>query len=99
MEMTISLILGGLALLVLFLEFFLPGGIMAALGAFLAMGSVAYAMIVDMRIGLIMLLAESVVAFVVIKLALATLKKKKFDLENDQTGFVCAEFDRNLIGR
>ncbi len=97
--MILSFVLGAVALLVLFLEFFLPGGIMAALGVLLAMGSVAYAMIVDLRLGMAVLVIETLVSFIVIKLALITLKKKKFDLENDQTGFVSGDFDKTMIGK
>ncbi len=99
MEMTISILLGSIALLVLFLEFFLPGGIMAALGALLAMGSVVYAMAADMRLGMVVLIIETFVAFIVIRVALTTLKKRKFDLDNDQTGFISGDFDKSLIGK
>lgn len=83
MELTISLILGFFALFVIFLEFFLPGGIMAAMGCALAMGSVVFAMAYDMKFGLIALVLEGFVCTIMIWFALKILKKSHIVLDND----------------
>lgn len=99
MELMISFILGACAIFVIFLEFFLPGGIMAAFGCVLAMGSVIFAMSVDMKTGLIALGIETVTLALIIYLALKSLKKSRMALEDDQAGFTSCDFDKSLIGK
>ena len=99
MEMFKPIILGISAFIVVFLEFFLPGGIMAALGCVLAMGSVVFAMAIDLKIGIYFLCVEAVVMGVVIHFALRSVKKSRISLNDDQSGYTSCDLDISLIGK
>ncbi len=101
MMLQISLILIGL--LFIFIEFFLPGGIMAILGA-LALGVGALLLLLST---FSLLFKSSTLIFTVLliiivcKLALSIIKnrqRKNYLLETDQAEFVASTLDMALVG-
>ena len=72
---------------------------MAALGCVLAMGSVVFAMAIDLKIGIYFLCVEAVVMGVVIHFALRSVKKSRISLNDDQSGYTSCDLDISLIGK
>jgi membrane-bound ClpP family serine protease len=101
----IPFILLGVGLLLIFLEFFLPGGIMGMLGALVVVGSIiVFAMQQDSLL-LVLLYAAGSIALVVLlfRFALWRLRygsgAKSFYSEDSQHGYTASTFDRSVIGK
>ena len=92
-------------LFLIFLEFFLPGAIMAIGGAILLIASLFVFHMAEPKISLFLLYLFSLTGAVyfVIKFALwrvkATRKKGTIFLEGDQEGFQASIFPKELIGK
>lgn len=94
-----------LGLMMLFLEFFLPGGILAVAGV-IAMGAAVIYIFLDgapVYEVLFFLFLAIVGAIGVVKLALKLIKGSKkessFYLDSDQEGYKASGFDANWIGK
>ena len=101
----IPFILLGAGLLLIFLEFYLPGGIMGTLGGVVVLASiVSFAITYDSPV-LILLYSIGTVAllFLLFKYALWRIKSAKPEnsvySEGSQEGYVASEYDRLLVGK
>ena len=98
-------ILSAVGLLLIFLEFYLPGAIMAAMGAILLVAAVViFAM--ENSAGLyflLFLIANCIAVYLVIKFAIWKIKHSstKFGIYSDssQVGYVASTYDVNAIGK
>jgi membrane-bound ClpP family serine protease len=93
-----------IGLVLIFLEFFLPGMIFAICGTILLLSSVGLFFIQNAAIwGLFYLFSLLVLLVGTCKIALLWIKKSKdkdqFYLENNQEGYVAAQFDKTAIGK
>ncbi|MDF2549306.1 MAG: putative rane-bound serine protease [Chlamydiales bacterium] len=101
MDPFILLAIGELFILI---EFYLPGGVMGALGAILIVASVIlYSLLADhvLSILLFMLLAglsTSLLIYMVLKRMRESSSTNTFYLDQDQAGFKASEYDAALIG-
>jgi len=101
MMLQISLILIGL--LFIFLEFFLPGAIMAILGV-LALGSGAFLLVISNSSPMFkvsVIISSLLMLIIVCKVALWTIRnsqRKNYLLDDDQAEFVAAVLDMSLVG-
>lgn len=97
--MVVLLALAGLILI--FLEFFLPGGIMAVGGGILLASSLLVLAIKQPGFSVLAAYAGVLVValFVVIRLALFRVKKSGVCLEGDQEGFQACVYPREMIGK
>lgn len=91
-------------LLLIFLEFFLPGGIMGTIGALVVIASIViFAM--QYHSALVLLYAVICVGFVVVLFRFALWKIKRGEAgrtiysDDDQEGFIASHFDKSAIGR
>jgi membrane-bound serine protease (ClpP class) len=96
------LAVGGLFLI--FLEFFLPGMIFAAFGAFALLTSLVLVFLrYSVLFGLFYFSTILLLLLLVCKIALHWIKKTKdkdqFYLSNSQEGYVAAQFDANAVGK
>jgi len=102
--MIAAIIIALFGLILIYIEFFIPGGIMGLIGGLLLVGSVVVILISDLgSLPLIFFIAVVFAALIsVIKLALwqvrKTGKKGTVFLESDQEGFTASFYDKNLIG-
>ena len=103
--MTIILLLLLFGLVMVFLEFYLPGGVMAIVGSILLLLSIAF-FIMKTDSSWLAVLAIFVVAALVggtIALALKLISRGKanegFYLPTDQAGYRASEFPEELIGK
>jgi len=101
----IVFVLAAAGLLMIYLEFFIPGGILAILGGGLLVGSlVLFGM---QKVGVGWLVIYFLILFILVlstcKLALWQIrksrKKKSFYLADDQAGFQASEFKKEFIGK
>ncbi len=97
--MMLSLVLGVLGLLVIFLEFWLPTAIMAIFGLSLIVGSICYAFMMSWKWGVVLTQFEIISLIVVIRFALKVLKKRKVCLSSDQENFKGCSFQENCLGK
>jgi membrane-bound serine protease (ClpP class) len=103
--MTFALVLAVVGLLLIYLEFFVPGGVLALIGGGLLIGSLVFFALQHPGILLFVgyAAALTVAAIYVCKLALWRVKmsgsKKTFYLDKDQEGYQAAQFDKTLIGK
>ena len=102
--MPIILLLCFAGLVLVFLEFFLPGAILAVLGIISLLASAALFFIdYPLLWGLLYLLGVLGAVFGVCKLALWKLKGRKgtgeFYHGEDQAGYLASSFDQQLIGK
>lgn len=92
-------------LLLIFLEFFLPGGIMGTLGAIVVIASIAmFAMQYDSLILVVLYAFFSIVLVVVLfRFALWRITHgepgKTIYSDDDQEGFIASHFDKSAIGK
>jgi membrane-bound ClpP family serine protease len=96
------LALGGLILV--FLEFFLPGMILAVLGSILLLASIAICLIdTSLMWGILYILGLGFLVIGTCQCALWYLERSKskdhFYLEKDQEGYVASQFEKNIIGK
>ncbi|MBM3193039.1 MAG: hypothetical protein FJZ59_02255 [Chlamydiae bacterium] len=97
--MAISLLIGFLALLAIFLEFWLPTAFMAILGLALMTGSIGYAFMQSWKWGVVLAQFEIISMILVIRFALGIFKKKKICLAADQENFKGCSFQENCLGK
>lgn len=99
-----SIILLLVGLLLIFLEFFLPGGVMGAAGGLIVIGSVILFASTGHGAVEVLLFAAAAVAgvAVVIKFALQRVKKADPELglysHGDQEGYQASGYDKDMIG-
>lgn len=92
-------------LLLIFIEFYLPGGIVGACGAILALsGMVLYGMRSDSLLFTLLFVAVSLfLVGVLIRFALWRIPRaspeRSIYLTGDQTGFVASTFEKSAIGK
>ncbi len=88
-------------LVLIFLEFFLPGGIMAVGGGILLASSILVLAIKQPGISMLASYAGILVLalFIVIRLALSRVKKAGVCLEGDQEGFLACVYPKEMIGK
>lgn len=101
--MVFSIALTVLGLVLLFLEFFLPGSLMAVVGGLLIVGGITLFTFLPVSITtkLIFFFASVISTSIICKLALYLIRKRKKDgfyLPTDQEGFVASSFDNSLVG-
>ena len=102
--MSIILLLLAVGLVLVFLEFFLPGAIFASLGAIsLIASAVLFFMKYSFLWGLLYCLGMIFLVFVICKCAIEKLKHTKnkgdFYSGQDQEGYSASSFDASLIGK
>ncbi|NGX59375.1 MAG: hypothetical protein KR126chlam3_00526 [Chlamydiae bacterium] len=102
--MWIAYCLSIIGLILIYLEFFLPGGIIALLGGLLLVGGVTYFSTFEVAVGYKVLYFALTILMTgaTCKLALRVLSTRKNDqfyLNADQEGFVAGSFDKTLVGR
>ena len=100
--MILACFIGLIALLCLYMEFFLPGGILALCAFLLAIiGTSLFFWAAPAWLGAVYLSVFIVMALAVCLLALRTIRKSKdsFCLHEDQEGFVAASFEEDLTGK
>ncbi|MCB1181127.1 MAG: serine protease [Chlamydiia bacterium] len=98
----ISSILAIIGLLLIFIEFFVPGGILGVTGGILLVGSVIlFALQTESFLAFILFFVIVIVILgVLIKFALWRKKKKKgIYLSNDQEGYSASSYDKEMIGK
>jgi membrane-bound ClpP family serine protease len=94
-----------LGLLLIFLEFYMPGAIMAILGTIMVVASIFSFIGQDHSLEAILIFTLGVVASVIflIKYTLKYIPKAKNDysiyLKGDQEGYVASTFDKSAIGK
>jgi len=94
------------ALICIYLEFFLPGGILALIGSFLYLISIVFAFFdveVDSIYKVIFAIASAFSVMLLIYIALKQIKNRKssndFFLQTDQEGFKASSYRQDLIGK
>lgn len=103
--MTLALFLALIGLVFVYLEFFLPGGILALIGGLvLVVSVVVFAMQgPGWLLAAVYLLVLLGAVYGIFRLAMYRIKKSakndSFYLQNDQEGYVASSFDRSLIGK
>lgn len=103
--MIVSISLACIGLLLVYLEFFLPGGIMGVGGGVLLIASIVVLLLNDPgSFALIVFIAALITALLfTIKFALSRVrssgKKGTMYLDSDQTGYTASFYDKELIGK
>ncbi len=102
--MAIILLLAIVGILLIFLEFFLPGAVMAVIGALALLVSLGlFFAQYPILWGITYLLVLLPTVFITCKFALWHIRRSKekghFYHGSDQEGFAASSFDRSLIGR
>lgn len=103
--MTIAIILGIIGLLLVYVEFFVPGGVAVVIGGFFLITSVVWFGIqtTDPTWSFVYLFIVIVLVILVCKLALrhirASAKKHTWYADQDQEGYIATSFDKDLIGK
>jgi len=101
--MVLASFIGLVALICLYLEFFLPGGIFALCAFFLMLGSVAlfFWQASAFWMGAVYVTAFIVLAIFTSILALKMVRKSKgsFYLHDDQEGYVSTSFEEDFTGK
>lgn len=87
-----------IALLIIYLEFYLPGGIMATIGALMALGAIAASIYLNPSIGIPLAIFELIAVIFTISLAYKHVNKK-LKLSMTQEGYLGCYFDETLIGK
>lgn len=102
--MAIILLLASVGITLIFLEFFLPGAVLATIGTLALLVSLGLFFVQYPAFwGIVYMLAIILAVFFTCKLALWRIKRSKtkshFYHDEDQEGFVASSFDQNLIGK
>jgi membrane-bound ClpP family serine protease len=102
--MSIILLLLAVGLILVFLEFFLPGAVFATLGTISLLASaVLFFMDYSFQWGLLYCLGVMLLIFAICKCAIERLKRSKikgdFYSGQDQEGYSASFFDSSLIGK
>ncbi len=101
--MWIALCLSLLGLLLIYFEFFLPGGIVAVIGGLLVTAGITYGSLQEISLAFkaLYFISNAILVALTCKLAIRVLKsreKNKFVLVEDQEEFVASLFDSSLVG-
>lgn len=101
--MILAIVLGLVALVCLYLEFFLPGGIFGLAAAVVALGGTAYFFLEAPArwMGALYAIALVVLGAFTVLLALKTVahSNNTFSLKNDQEGYVSNSIEQDLVGK
>ena len=101
--MLLAYFIGLVALLCLYLEFFLPGGVFALCAFFLMSGgaTLCFWQASAIWVGAVYLASFALLAVLTSLLALKIVRRSKdsFCLKTDQEGFVSASFEEDLLGK
>ena len=103
--MTFSLIIGVLSLLCVYLEFFLPGGILASIGVLLLLGGSVtcfFELSSFLYAGIYFLIFLSLalgICFLALKQVKKSGRKDSFFLQTDQEGYTSADKIEDLSGK
>ena len=91
-------VLGFFGLVLVFLEFFVPGGILAVLGSLCLVGSLIWTALSFSMLTVLVYFVIALVAFVfTVRFALYKVKQKHISLESDFEGSTANVFDASLI--
>lgn len=99
--MIIAIGLGLIGLLLIYFEFFVPGGILGVIGAITILASIALFAWENIPVYWTFFYVLSLIALLIttIRLALWILKKKpSMYADDDQSGYVASQYDETLIG-
>jgi len=99
--MIIPSLLALFGLILIYIEFFIPGGIMGFIGGLLLVSSIIVVLISDYgAMPLVLFITVSLVALIItIKLALWHVRKSgSIFLDSDQKGYTASFYDKDLIG-
>ena len=99
--MIVAMGLGLLGLVLIYLEFFMPGGILGVLGgiAFIA-STVLFVLAAEMWYSALFIAVMIVLLILTIRLALWKIKQKpEMFARDEQSGYVASRFDQALIGK
>lgn len=96
--MLIAVLLGLVGLLFIYLEFYLPGGIMAVIGAMMGFAGVLLALNFSYIAGFVYGLFEIAAVIFVIRMAIQSVRKHGLCLTSDQEGYTSSTFDASLVG-
>lgn len=100
--MIIAIVLSLIGLVLIYLEFFLPGGIFTVGGILLLVSSIVMLFLEKIPIAYLLTYVAILVClvFVVMKFALKKLKSSKnIFLNSDQEGYKACAFEKELIGK
>ena len=103
--MTLPIILALFGLILIYIEFFIPGGIMGLFGALLVISSIIIILVSDINIISLALFVIITLTFLIITIKVALWQVKKTGkrgtvfLETDQMGYFASTYDKNLIGQ
>lgn len=103
MTLSVALMIAGL--LLIYFEFFLPGGIMGIFGAVLMIGSVLFLASTGISSLFLFLfvLVSSALLFFTIRFALSRVrksgKKGTMFLDDDQQGYYASKYNKELVGK
>lgn len=104
MECLLAIVLGLIGLLLVYFEFFVPGGILGALGALFLITGLVVNFWKQISPTWSLVYAALLIAFLVLTIRLAIWKIKKTDrvnhfyLAKDQEGYRASSYDKELIG-
>jgi membrane-bound ClpP family serine protease len=99
--MLAAIILSLMGLVLIYLEFFLPGGIFAIGGTLLLLSSLLMVILIKTNIFYFFIYMAVLIflVYIVLKFALKKLKSNKnIFLESDQEGFCASIYEKDLIG-
>ena len=101
--MLIAIGLGVIGLILIYFEFFVPGGILGTLGALFLVSGVVFCFWkqVDMIWGALYIFLLVIGLVLTIRLALWKIKKSQtsFYLKEDQEGYVASSYEGEIIGK
>ena len=103
--MLIAAILGLVGLILIYFEFFVPGGVLGVLGALCIIIGLIFSFSKESSLVLffVYLAAMFLLLALTVRLALWSIKKNKrkngYYLEDDQEGYVASSFDKELVGK
>ena len=103
--MLFSILLCITSIILIYMEFFLPGGIMGTLGAVTFIASIVfYAYKEESMLFISMFIVSAIILLVAtMKIALIHVKRTKLKsniyLESDQEGYVASQYDSTIVGK
>ncbi|MBS0586018.1 MAG: hypothetical protein JSR76_06960 [Verrucomicrobia bacterium] len=97
--MILAILLGITSLVSIFLEFFLPGGVMALVGGVFFLVSIAFGVQYDPLFGGIWTVSLLVALLITMKLALVMVKKKSIYLSKTQAGYGAYSYGKEYVGK
>lgn len=103
--MIVAIVIGLIGLLCFYVEFFVPGGILAITGFMILIGSaVAFCLKADSLVlgfsyVLFLLIAATLTCYIAIKHVKKSGKRNSFFLQKSQEGFSVEKIEENLLGK